>query len=146
VLDVAYGTGNAALPVARPGARVTGVDLVPKVLEVGRAKAEADGLAIDWRVGDAENLPFEDGRFDRVLSTFGHMVSRTSSWRGFRSWPWPRPCSASGSENSGRGSSMSGRKANQSKDGRLLVPQQYLLSPVRTKNLGPSESPLELPG
>jgi SAM-dependent methyltransferase len=75
VLDVACGTGNAARPAARAGARVTGVDLVPKFLEVGRAKAEADGLAIDWREGDAENLPFEEGRFDRVLSTFGHMFA-----------------------------------------------------------------------
>jgi ubiquinone/menaquinone biosynthesis C-methylase UbiE len=75
VLDVACGTGNAALPAARAGARVTGLDLTPKLLAAGQAKAAADGLAIEWREGDAENLPFEDGSFDRVLSTFGHMFA-----------------------------------------------------------------------
>ena len=75
VLDVACGTGNAARPAARAGARVIGLDLVPKLLEQGRAKARAEGLQIDWAEGDAEQLPFEDGRFDRVLSTFGHMFA-----------------------------------------------------------------------
>ncbi len=75
VLDVACGTGNAALPAARAGALVTGLDLAPRLLEAGRAKARADGLDIEWREGDAENLPFEAGSFDRVLSTFGHMFA-----------------------------------------------------------------------
>jgi SAM-dependent methyltransferase len=75
VLDIACGTGNAARPAARAGARVTGLDLTPKLLEAGRAKARAEGLEIEWREGDAEDLPFEDGRFDRVLSTFGHMFA-----------------------------------------------------------------------
>jgi SAM-dependent methyltransferase len=75
VLDVACGTGNAARPAARAGAIVTGLDLVPKLLEAGRAKAAAEKLEIAWREGDAENLPFEDGQFDRVLSTFGHMFA-----------------------------------------------------------------------
>lgn len=75
VLDVACGTGNAARAAARSGARVTGLDLVPKLLHAGQAKAEAEGLQIDWREGDAEALPFEDGSFDRVLSTFGHMFA-----------------------------------------------------------------------
>lgn len=75
VLDVACGTGNAARPAARTGARVTGLDLTPRLLESGRAKAMAEGLDIEWREGDAEDLPFEDGRFDRVLSTFGHMFA-----------------------------------------------------------------------
>jgi SAM-dependent methyltransferase len=75
VLDVGCGTGNAALPAARAGARVVGLDLAPKLLEAGRAKARAEGLEVEWREGDAENLPFEDGIFDRVLSTFGHMFA-----------------------------------------------------------------------
>jgi ubiquinone/menaquinone biosynthesis C-methylase UbiE len=75
VLDVACGTGNAARPAARAGARVVGLDLTPKLLAAGEAKARAEGLQIEWREGDAENLPFEDGRFDRVLSTFGHMFA-----------------------------------------------------------------------
>src|ERR687892_426473 len=75
VLDVACGAGNAAIPAARAGAKVTGLDLVPKLLEQGRAKAEAAGLEIEWVEGDAEELPFEDGSFDRVLSIFGHMFA-----------------------------------------------------------------------
>jgi SAM-dependent methyltransferase len=65
----------AALPAARAGGRVTGLDLVRKLLEQGRAKAETEGLEIEWVEGDAEELPFEDGSFDRVLSTFGHMFA-----------------------------------------------------------------------
>src|SRR5918995_1565896 len=75
VLDVACGTGNAALPAARAGARVTGLDFVPKLLDAGRIKAQAEGVDVEWREGDAEDLPFEDGHFDRVLSTFGHMFA-----------------------------------------------------------------------
>src|SRR5688572_22660170 len=75
VLDVACGTGNAALPAVRAGARVTGLDLVPQLLEAGRRKASAEGLDIEWVEGDAEHLPFEDGSFDRVFSTFGHMFA-----------------------------------------------------------------------
>jgi SAM-dependent methyltransferase len=75
VLDVACGTGNAALPAAREGAQVTGLDLVPELLDGGRRKATAAGVEIDWVEGDAEELPFEDGAFDRVFSTFGHMFA-----------------------------------------------------------------------
>jgi SAM-dependent methyltransferase len=75
VLDVACGTGNAALPAARAGADVTGLDLVPALLEAGRAKAAEAGVEIDWVEGDAENLPFDDDGFDRVFSTFGHMFA-----------------------------------------------------------------------
>jgi ubiquinone/menaquinone biosynthesis C-methylase UbiE len=75
VLDVACGTGNAAIQAARLGARVTGLDLVPKLLEQGRATAEAQGLELEWVEGDAEELPFEDGSFDRVVSVFGHMFA-----------------------------------------------------------------------
>jgi SAM-dependent methyltransferase len=75
VLDVACGTGNAARPAARAGASVTAIDLTPKLLEIGRTKATKEGLDIDWREGDAENLRFENGQFDRVLSTFGHMFA-----------------------------------------------------------------------
>ena len=75
VLDVACGTGNAARPAARTGAKVTGLDLVPSLLEEGRRSAEAEGLAVEWVEGDAEQLPFADDSFDRVLSTFGLMFA-----------------------------------------------------------------------
>ena len=75
VLDVACGTGNAAFPAAHAGAEVSGLDIAPSLLEAGRARAEAEGLTINFVDGDAEDLPFEDGSFDRVLSTFGHMFA-----------------------------------------------------------------------
>ena len=75
VLDVACGTGNATLPAARTGARVTGLDLTPRLLEEGRAAAQAEGLEVEWIQGDAEQLPFEDASFDLVLSTFGCMFA-----------------------------------------------------------------------
>jgi SAM-dependent methyltransferase len=75
VLDVACGTGNAAIPAARAGADVTGLDLVSELLEGGRKKAAVEGLEIEWVEGDAEDMPFEDDSFDRVLSTFGHMFA-----------------------------------------------------------------------
>jgi len=75
VLDVACGNGNAALAAARRFARVTGVDYVPALLARAGARAAAGGLALDLREGDAEALPFPDGAFDVVLSTFGVMFA-----------------------------------------------------------------------
>ena len=75
VLDVAAGNGNATLAAARHFADVVSTDYVEKLLERGRERAEAERLAISFQVADAENLPFEDGRFDIVLSTFGVMFT-----------------------------------------------------------------------
>lgn len=75
VLDVACGNGNAALAAARRFAEVTGVDYVPALLARARARAAADGLPLELREGDAEALPFPDGAFDVVLSTFGVMFA-----------------------------------------------------------------------
>jgi ubiquinone/menaquinone biosynthesis C-methylase UbiE len=75
VLDVACGNGNAALAAARRFARVTGVDYVPALLTRASARAVAEGLTLDLREGDAEALPFADGAFDVVLSTFGVMFA-----------------------------------------------------------------------
>ena len=75
VLDVAAGSGNAAIPAARAGAQVTASDLTPELLEAGRRDAERDGLEIEWREADAEALPFGDGAFDVVLSCVGVMFA-----------------------------------------------------------------------
>ncbi len=71
VLDLAAGTGNAAIPAARRGAEVTALDLTPELLDRGRAWADAAGVAVDWVEGDAEDLPFADDAFDCVVSIFG---------------------------------------------------------------------------
>ena len=75
VLDVAAGNGNATLAAARRFAEVTSTDYVPALLEKGRARAAAEGLQVSFRVADAEDLPFEDGSFDAVLSTYGAMFT-----------------------------------------------------------------------
>lgn len=75
VLDVASGTGNAALPAADVGARVVASDLTPELLEAGRAEAESRGLELEWVEADAENLPFEDESFDVVMSSIGAMFA-----------------------------------------------------------------------
>jgi ubiquinone/menaquinone biosynthesis C-methylase UbiE len=75
VLDVAAGTGNAAIPAARKGAEVTASDLTPSLLDAGREAAEAEGLELEWVEADAENLPFEDASFDVVMSAIGVMFA-----------------------------------------------------------------------
>jgi ubiquinone/menaquinone biosynthesis C-methylase UbiE len=75
VLDVAAGNGMASLAAARRWCDVTSTDYVPALLECGRARASADGLTIDFKEADAENLPFGDASFDVVLSTFGVMFT-----------------------------------------------------------------------
>ena len=67
VLDVAAGTGNASIPAAARGARVTASDLTPELLDEGRRRAEAAGLRLEWTEADAEHLPFDDGSFDVVV-------------------------------------------------------------------------------
>jgi SAM-dependent methyltransferase len=75
LLDVATGAGNVSIPAAEAGARVTGLDLTPKLLEVQRARAAAAGLEIELVEGDAEELPFADDSFDAVTSCFGVMFA-----------------------------------------------------------------------
>jgi SAM-dependent methyltransferase len=75
VLDVACGSGNTAIAAARCFAEVTGVDFVPGLLERGRVRAAAELLEVEFVEGDAQALPFEDGAFDAVLSTFGAMFA-----------------------------------------------------------------------
>jgi SAM-dependent methyltransferase len=75
VLDVAAGNGMASLAAARRWCEVTSTDYVPALLERGRARAEAEGMAIEFKEADAENLPFADASFDSVISTFGVMFT-----------------------------------------------------------------------
>ncbi|GAB2595207.1 class I SAM-dependent methyltransferase [Microlunatus antarcticus] len=75
VLDVAAGTGSSALPAARRGGVVTATDLTPRLLDVGRAAAQAEGLALTWEVADVEALPYDDAAFDVVMSCIGVMFA-----------------------------------------------------------------------
>jgi SAM-dependent methyltransferase len=72
VLDVAAGSGNAAVPAARLGAHVVASDLTPELLDIGRRQADVE---LEWRQADAEALPFLDGEFDVVLSCVGVMFA-----------------------------------------------------------------------
>jgi len=75
VLDVAAGSGNAAIPAALAGANVVAFDLTPELLDAGRARAAERGAQLEWRLGDAEDLPFADGEFDVVMSCLGVMFA-----------------------------------------------------------------------
>jgi SAM-dependent methyltransferase len=75
VLDVAAGDGNFALACAQEGASVVASDLSPGMLERGRTRSQAEGYDIEWVQADAEELPFEDDRFDCVGSVFGAMIA-----------------------------------------------------------------------
>jgi SAM-dependent methyltransferase len=75
VLDVGAGTGNFALACAREGASVVASDLAPGMLELGRARTEADGFDVEWVEADVEDLPFDDARFDCAGSAFGAFIA-----------------------------------------------------------------------
>ena len=74
-LDVATGSGNAAIAAARRGARVIGLDFIPALVEAARSRAASEGLEAEFVEGDAERLPFDDDSFDRVISIFGAMFA-----------------------------------------------------------------------
>lgn len=75
VLDVAAGDGNVAIAAARRGAQVIASDITPELVDKGRARSEAEGLNIEWREADAEDLPFGSEEFDVVTSAFGAMFA-----------------------------------------------------------------------
>lgn len=75
VLDVACGSGNATIAAARSGTHAVGVDYVPELLDKARERATAEGLEIEFQVGDAEDLPVADASFDAALSVFGVMFA-----------------------------------------------------------------------
>ena len=75
VLDVAAGSGNAAIPAAERGAQVIALDLTPELFEAGRAEARRRGVELEWLEGDAQDLPFESDRFDVVMSCIGAMFA-----------------------------------------------------------------------
>ena len=75
VLDIACGNGNTAIPAARTGAEVIGVDIAPYLIEQAIVRAAAAGVSAEFDVGDAEDLPYEDASFDIVLTMFGAMFA-----------------------------------------------------------------------
>ncbi|KAB7756012.1 MULTISPECIES: class I SAM-dependent methyltransferase [Mycobacteriaceae] len=75
VLDVAAGSGNAAIPAAALGATVTASDLTPELFDAGRAIAAQRGVELEWMTADAEALPYEDNSFDVVMSCVGAMFA-----------------------------------------------------------------------
>jgi len=75
VLDVACGTGNVAIPAAKTGARVYGIDIAPYVIAQARLEARAAGARVEFNVGNAESLAFMDGLFDTTVTMFGAMFS-----------------------------------------------------------------------
>src|SRR5512144_3120490 len=75
MLDVACGTGNLAIPAARAGARVSGVDIAPNLIAEARLEARAAGCAVAFEIGDAEALPYIDGQFDTTVTMFGAMFA-----------------------------------------------------------------------
>ncbi len=75
VLDIAAGSGNAAVAAARMGAEVTANDLTPELFEAGRRDAAAAGVSVSWQQGDAEDLPYDDASFDVALSCVGIMFT-----------------------------------------------------------------------
>ncbi|WP_458746033.1 class I SAM-dependent methyltransferase [Candidatus Nitrosocosmicus sp. T] len=102
ILDIACGFGNTAITARRVGAKVTGIDITPELLALAKQEEDIAGVSdIEWREGNAENLPFEDESFDIVLSTFGHMfapdqqstakemlrVLKKGGRIGFATWP-----------------------------------------------------------
>ena len=75
VLDVAAGSGNAAIPAALAGAHVTATDLAPELFDAGRRDAAVAGVNVSWVEADAERLPFDDGSFDVAMSAVGVMFT-----------------------------------------------------------------------
>jgi SAM-dependent methyltransferase len=75
VLDVAAGNGNLTVLAGEEGASVVAADIAPAQVELGKARTHEEGLDVEWHVADAEDLPFEDDRFDCVASVFGAMFA-----------------------------------------------------------------------
>lgn len=75
VLDVACGTGNLALPAARCGATVVGIDIAPNLIETGRRRAAGEGVEVRFDEGNCESLPYADGSFDTAITMFGAMFA-----------------------------------------------------------------------
>jgi ubiquinone/menaquinone biosynthesis C-methylase UbiE len=91
VLDVACGSGNATIPAARAGANVTGLDFQPDLLANARQRAQDEGIDVEWIEADAQQMPFDDQRFDRVISTFRPHVRARPRPHGLGDAPRPAP-------------------------------------------------------
>jgi ubiquinone/menaquinone biosynthesis C-methylase UbiE len=125
VLDVAIGSGNAALAAARHWCEVTGIDYVPALLARARERAAAERVPVTFRYADAENLPFPDHSFDVVLSTFGVMFApdQTKAAREL-----VRVCRSGGEIGLANRDALLENVArfNRSGDGTMAVPSEYL--------------------
>ncbi len=80
ILDVACGAGQISIPAARAGAKVTGIDIAPNLIEQARARAQAENLDARFDEGDAEMLPYQDSSFDIVISLIGAMFAPRPEW------------------------------------------------------------------
>src|SRR6266508_2194259 len=80
ILDVACGAGQISIPAARAGAKVTGIDIAPNLIEQARARAQAENLDAHFEEGDAEMLPYPDSSFELVISLIGAMFAPRPEW------------------------------------------------------------------
>ena len=92
VLDVACGTGNLAIPAARAGARVSGIDIAPNLIAQARVEARAARCIVAFDIGDAEALPYDDAQFDTTVTMFGAMFAYRPSRAATELLRVTRPC------------------------------------------------------
>jgi SAM-dependent methyltransferase len=149
VLDVAAGSGNVTVLAGEEGASVVASDLSPAQVELGRARTEAEGLDVEWVVADAEELPFEEERFDCVASVFGAMFAPRPEVAASEMFRVVRPGGTVGMANWGPYGSQGEVFAIQNKYAPPLPegvppPFQWGLEEVVQERLGPYASSIAL--
>jgi ubiquinone/menaquinone biosynthesis C-methylase UbiE len=149
VLDVAAGNGNLTVLAGEEGASVVASDLAPAQVELGRSRTAAEGLDVEWVVADAENLPFEDDRFDCVASVFGAMFAPRPDRVASELFRVVKPGGTVGMANWGPYGSQGEFFALQNKyappmpEG-VLWPREWGVEEVVQERLGPYASSLQL--